>query len=121
MHWHALLAGGVLWLMGTLVFRFGPPGILEPPSPAQTILFYLVNAVIVIVVVRILFAWAGVGRDERPAAVSLFILPTLLLDAFATAFFPAFFPNLQRAAAPTFGGLMLISAAGAVLGAWLPW
>ena len=61
----------------------------------------------------------GVPRDAWPAAVTLFIMPMLALDAFVTAFFPFVFPNLPLAAAPTFGGLMLISAADAVTSAWL--
>jgi Family of unknown function (DUF5367) len=73
-----------------------------------------------LVVSRLLLRWIGVPREARPAAITLFILPTLVLDAFSTAFFSTVFPNLPTALAPVFGGLMLVSAAGAVIGAWLP-
>jgi hypothetical protein len=114
-----LLAGAALWLIGTLVFRFGGPATLHPPTAARTIPAYLVNFFLAGLAVRVAFPWLGLPRERWPAAVTLFILPTLVLDAFTAAFFPAVFPNLSPAAAPTFGGLMLISAAGAVVSAWV--
>jgi hypothetical protein len=114
-----LLAGAALWLIGTLVFRLGGLSILQPPTVSRTIPAYLVNFLLAGLVVRLAFPWLGVPRERWPAAVTLIILPTLVLDAFATAFFPAVFPNLSPAAAPTFGGLMLISSAGAVVSAWV--
>jgi hypothetical protein len=116
----ALVAGSLLWLLGTIVFRMAGPGVIHAPSPGRTIPMYIVNGLIAMAVARLVMAWVGVPPGSRPAAVTLFILPTLLLDPVATAFFPALFPNLPPAAAPTFGGLMLISAGGAVIGAWLP-
>jgi len=113
------LAGLALWFIGTLYFRLAPSG-LPSPSLARTIPFYAVSAVVALIVSRLLMRWIGVPAEARPAAAALFILPTLILDAFATAFFPRVFPNLPPGAAPTFGGLMLVSAAGAVIGAWLP-
>ena len=120
MYARAFLAGLALWLVGTVAFRFGPAGLVQAPSVRRTLPTYLISAVLALIVARLLMRMAGVPADARPAAVTLFILPTLLLDAFSTAFFAAVFPNLPAAAAPMFGGLMLISAAGAVLGAWLP-
>jgi hypothetical protein len=45
------------------------------------------------------------------------MLPTLLLDPFSSAFFPAVFPNIAPEMAGVFGGWMLCSCAGALLGA----
>jgi len=120
MYGRVLGAGLGLWVVGTLAFRLGGSAIIHPATLARTIPSYIVNATLALVVSRLLFRWIGVPADARPAAITLFILPTLVLDAFSTAFFPAVFPNLPPAAAPTFGGLMLVSAAGAVIGAWLP-
>jgi uncharacterized protein DUF5367 len=120
MYTRTFVAGLGLWILGTLLFRFAPSGLLHAPSVGRTIPFYIVNALLALVVSRLAMHWIGVPSETRAAAVTLFILPTLVLDAFSTAFFPAVFPNLSSAAAPTFGGLMLISAAGAVVGAWLP-
>jgi hypothetical protein len=94
--------------------------LLRAPDGWRTVASYIVNALAALIVSRLIFRWIGVPRQSRPVAMTLFILPTLILDSFATAFFPYVFPNLPAAAAPTFGGLMLISAGGAVIGAWLP-
>jgi hypothetical protein len=94
--------------------------LLRAPDGWRTVASYIVNALAALIVSRLIFRWVGVPPQSRPAAMTLFILPTLILDSFATAFFPYVFPNLPAAAAPTFGGLMLISAGGAVIGAWLP-
>jgi len=120
MYKQALLAGVALWAIATAAFRFGPAGLVHAPSALRTIPSYLLNGILALIVARLAMRWIGVPPNLRPAAVSLFILPTLLLDAFTTAFFPNVFPNLPAAGAPTFGGLMLIAAGGAVVGAWLP-
>jgi len=114
-----LLAGTALWVIGTLVFRLGGSSMIHPPSIVRTLPSYIVNFVLAGAMVRIAFPLLGLPRASWPAAVTLFILPTLILDAFSTAFFTDTFPNLPPAAAPTFGGLMLISAAGAVTSAWV--
>ena len=115
----ALLAGLTLWLMGTVVLRFGGNATIPPPTAARTIPVYLVSFLLAGLAARLGFRGMRIPREAWPAAVTLFILPTLVLDAFVTAFFPAVYPNLSPAAAPTFGGLMLISAAGAVVSAWV--
>src|SRR5437868_5318901 len=115
MYRNVLLAGFGLWVVGTAAFRLGPAGMVQAPDGWRTVVSYAVNALAALIVSRLLFRWIGVPAESRPAAMTLFILPTLLLDPFATAFFPYVFPNLRAAAAPTFGGLMLISAAGAVI------
>jgi hypothetical protein len=113
------LAGLALWIIGTVMFRLAGNAIIHPPAAGRTVPSYLVSFLLAGLMVRLLFPWLGVPRLDWPAAVTLLILPTLLLDAFTTAFFPAVFPNLPPAAAPTFGGLMLMSAGGAVVSAWL--
>src|SRR4051812_28310181 len=119
MYIKAQLAGLALWLIGTVVLRLGGDAIIQPPTPGRTIPTFLVSFLLAGLIIRLAFPWLHVPRQQWPAAVTLFILPTLLLDAFATAFVPAVFPNLPPAAAPAFGGLMLISAAGAVVSAWV--
>lgn len=120
MHLRTLVAGLALWVIGTVAFRLGPSGLVPAPSSGRTVPYYVINAILALIVSRLAMHWIGVPRESRAAAVTLFILPTLILDAFSTAFFTTVFPNLSPAAAPTFGGLMLISAGGAVAGAWLP-
>ncbi len=47
-------------------------------------------------------------------------LPTLLLDPFSSAFFPAVFPNMAPEVAGVFGGWMLWCCAGALVGVMIP-
>jgi hypothetical protein len=51
----------------------------------------------------------------------MLVLPTLLLDTFASAFFPYVYPNLLVAAAGLFGGWMLWCCGGALLGVLPSW
>jgi Family of unknown function (DUF5367) len=53
-------------------------------------------------------------------AVSL-LLPTLMLDPFSSAFFPAIFPNISPGAAGVFGGWMLWCCAAGLVGAGIRW
>jgi hypothetical protein len=59
------------------------------------------------------------GRMWTSAAVSV-LAPTLILDPFSIAFFPAAFPGLHTRAAGVFGGCMLACCAGALFGAVFP-
>ena len=115
----AIIAGIVLWLMGTAMFRFIPGTLIHAPTLGRTIPAYLLYFVVTIVIVRVLLGGLGLRRESWPTAVTLIILPTLFIDAFTTAFFPTVFPNLPEAAAPTFGGMMLIVCAGAVVASWI--
>lgn len=110
-----LLAGLVLWLVGTLGIRFAGERLLHPERPLVTILLYAVSfAAMAFLVPRILS-----GSRDRRAAVTLLMLPTLTLDALACAFFTTVYPNVSPAAAGLFGGWMLICCGGAVAGVWL--
>src|SRR6202041_955000 len=70
-------------------------------------------------VVPRIFRRLGVEKNSWPAAATLLMLPTLILDPFSCAFFSTVFPNVEPGAAGVFGGWMLIFCAGAVLGVWL--
>jgi hypothetical protein len=115
----ALVAGVVLWMIGTAMFRFGGHAMIHAPSLQRTIPVYLVYCLVSAIVVNVLLRLLRIPKESWPAATTLIILPTLLLDPFTTAFFSATFPNLPADAAPTFGGLMLINSAGAVLAGWI--
>jgi hypothetical protein len=56
-------------------------------------------------------------REQWPMGAISLALPTLLLDPFSSAFFPAIFPNMAPEAAGVFGGWMLCCCAGAMAGA----
>jgi hypothetical protein len=56
-------------------------------------------------------------RQDWPAGAVSLLVPTLLLDPFSSAFFPAVFPNMPPEVAGVFGGWMLCCCAGALIGA----
>jgi hypothetical protein len=107
----ALATGLAAQLAGTLLIRLAGQYLLHPGDIGWSIGLYAVSFVLMALLIRVL----GVGRES----VSLLILPTLLLDPFTCLFFARVFPNVDPAAAATFGGWMLISCAGGVAGAWL--
>jgi hypothetical protein len=63
--------------------------------------------------------WLDLEKKSRAVAISLLVLPTLILDPFSCAFFSSVFPNIDPAAAGAFGGWMLICCGGAVIGGLL--
>jgi hypothetical protein len=61
----------------------------------------------------------GLEKDAWFAAVTLLMLPTLVLDPLSCVFFPRFFPGADASAAGIFGGWMLSFCGGAVAGVWV--
>ena len=114
-----LFFGILLWIVGTVAIRLEGQRILQPSQPAYTVILYLLSFVLMGLLVRRIFDRLGVERDAWPAAATLLMLPTLLLDPFSCAFFHALFPNVVPAAAGVFGGWMLIFCGGAVAGVWI--
>jgi len=113
----ALGLGLLLWLVGTVAIRLVGQRLLHPNRPVQTVILYLLSFVLMGLLVRRIFH--RLDRDLWPTAATLLILPTLILDAFACAFFYTVYPNVDPAAAGVFGGWMLIFCAGAVAGVWV--
>jgi Family of unknown function (DUF5367) len=112
-----LLLGLLLWLVGTVAIRLFGHRLIHAHQPLQTVTLYLLSFVVMGLLTRWIFR--RMERNLRPTATTLLMLPTLLLDPFSCAFFPAVFPNVDPAAAGIFGGWMLIFCAGAVAGAWV--
>lgn len=112
-----LLLGLLIWLVGTVAIRLTGQHVLHANQSMQTVILYLLSFVLMALLVRRIFR--RLERDVWPAAATLLMLPTLILDPFSCAFFPVIFPNLDPAAAGVFGGWMLIFCAGAVAGVWV--
>jgi len=113
------LYGLLLWIVGTLAIRLGGERILHPGRLLSTVILYLVSFVLMALLIPRIPRSLKLEKDSRFAAISLLILPTLLIDPFSCLFFSTIFPNIAAAAAGLFGGWMLICCAGAVAGAWL--
>jgi Family of unknown function (DUF5367) len=112
-----LLLGLLLWLAGTVAIRLVGQRLLHANRPVQTVILYLLSFVLMGLLVRRIFR--RVERNLWPTATTLLILPTLILDPFACAFFHTAYPNVDPAAAGIFGGWMLIFCGGAVAGVWV--
>jgi len=112
----ALLTGIILWFVGALAIRLGGQYIFR----LNLLLLYLLSFAAMAVLVPRILGGMGLEKDAWPAAATLLMLPTLILDSLACAFFSTVYPNLSPAAAGAFGGWMLIFCGGAAVGAWGP-
>jgi hypothetical protein len=119
MRYRILFTGALLWVVGTVGIRLDGRGLLRASRPAATLILYLASFVLMALLVPRIFRRLGLEEGFWPAAATLLMLPTLILDPFSCAFFPVIFPNLEPGAAGVFGGWILIFCAGAVAGVWL--
>jgi uncharacterized protein DUF5367 len=114
-----LFTGALLWVVGTVAIRLGGRGFLHANRPVTTLILYLASFAMMALLVPRIFRRLGVEENSWPAAATLLMLPTLILDPFSCAFFSTVFPEVEPGAVGVFGGWMLIFCAGAVLGVWL--
>jgi|ERR1700721_1483038 len=119
MRYRILVAGALLWIVGTVAIRLGGHGLLHPNRPVATLDLYLASFALMALLVPRIFRRLRVESDSWPAAATLLMLPTLILDPFSCVFFTSLFPNADPGVAGVFGGWILIFCAGAVAGVWL--
>ena len=110
-----LAVGFALWLVATGILRFAPAGLLDPSRPVAFIALYGTSFALLFVVFRSFVARPAGSVAALCAGVAL-VLPTLVLDALASAFFPSAYPNFSPGSAGVFGGWMLICCGGALTG-----
>jgi hypothetical protein len=108
----ALVIGIFVWLGGTITIRLAGQHLLRPE---RALILYLLSFILMAGITPLLLR----GLADRRAAVTLLMLPTLILDALACPFFAVLYPNVDPAAAGLFGGWMLTCCGGAVAGVWL--
>jgi hypothetical protein len=118
-NYRTLRIGAGLWIVGTVAIRLGGRGLLHANRPVVTLILYVSSFVVMALLVPRIFRRLGLQKDSWTAAVTLLMLPTLILDPFSCAFFSTVFPNIEPGAAGVFGGWILIFCAGAVVGVWL--
>lgn len=112
--------GFIAWIAATLALRFSGPALLQPSNWLRTVILFALSFALMAWLVRRLCHGAQLRREDWPLGAISVMLPTLLLDPFSSAFFPHVFPNFAPDAAGLFGGWMLISCAGALVGATIP-
>jgi hypothetical protein len=104
----AVILGFVLWLAGTLTFRFAGDVFFHPDPNGQWMLLAaapFVAVALIWVSTRLLRVRPG---DEAEAAMGI-ALPGMLLGAYATHEFATVFPNLDPTLDGPFGALMLVA------------
>jgi Family of unknown function (DUF5367) len=105
---------GVLgWIVASAALREAGQYLLPSSEWNRVLVLY---AVLMAWLARRLLITLGIGPAQVLGGVVSLLLPTLLLDPFSSAFFPAVFPNMAREMAGAFAGWMLISCAGALVG-----
>ena len=109
--------GFVGWAMATIALRFWGQHVLVVGDWGRTVALFIGSAFLMAFAVRQLLVGGKSGTDGRFQAAFLIMLPTFLFDPFTSAFFPIVFPNMDPRLAGTFGGWMLMSCTGALLGA----
>jgi hypothetical protein len=112
-----LFTGLVIWIVATVVLRLEGQHILHRDDLKGIFILFAVSFPLMALVVRRLVKRARLPQDQWLAGAFSVALPTLLLDPFSSAFFPAIFPNMSPDVAGVFGGWMLWCCAGAFVGA----
>ena len=113
---HFLAYGVVGWIVATAALRGGGQHVLGWSEWKAILALYLVSFILMSALARRLLLALRINQEQVLGAVVSLLLPTLLLDPFSSAFFSAVFPNMAPEAAGAFGGWMLISCAGALVG-----
>jgi hypothetical protein len=114
------LCGLAIWAGATAVLRLVGQYLLRPGDWAGPVILFAVSFPLMGWIVRRLCRRFQVSPDQWLAGAVSIALPTLLLDPFSCAFFPAVFPNMAPSVAGVFGGWMLWCCAGAMVGAIRP-
>lgn len=111
--------GLLIWVAGTVIIRVEGHYLLRPAHTLQTILLYIVSLVAMLFLVQGIGAWLKIEQRDWIRVAGWLALPTLLLDPLSCIFFNRMFPDVDPAAAGIFGGWMLVSCCGAMLGGLL--
>jgi hypothetical protein len=115
-----LLLGFVVWLAATVAFRLAGQYVLDPAAPVVVGGLFVAVVPAMIGLALALYRWQGVtGATRLQAAVAL-VLPGMVLDSLAVAWFGTVFPNMVPGAAKYFGGMLLLAYASVLLSRFVP-
>lgn len=112
--------GFALWFLATIAFRLAGQYLLDPTAPLVVGAVYAVTVPAMVALALVLYRWRGAAGWARLQAAVALVLPGMLLDTFATAWFEALFSNVAPAAAKYFCGLLLLAYASVLLSAFVP-
>jgi hypothetical protein len=109
--------GLAIWMAATILLRLAGHHVLRPMNWVSVIGLFVSSFLVTAWLVRRLCRWLQLPPHEWLLGAMTLLLPTLLLDPFSSAFFPAVFPNMAPEVAGVFGGWMLVFCAGGLVGA----
>ena len=112
--------GFLVWLLATIIFRLAGQVFFLTERIAALALLWIVTAIALVIIARMLFRWQGLERAQRFEAAALMVISGMILDAFITEGFATVFPNMPAAAAGSFGAWLLLAYASVIFSAFLP-
>lgn len=112
--------GFALWFLATIAFRLAGGYLLDPTAPLVIGAVYVVTVPAMVGLALVLYRWRGAAGWARLRAAVALVLPGMLLDALAVAWFEALFSNMAPDAANYFGGLLLLAYASVLLSGFVP-
>jgi hypothetical protein len=113
-----LLVGFVAWAVATVGLRLGGHYVFDPGAPLVVAAVYAGTVPGMMALAVVLFRWQNVRGAARTQAAAALVLPGMLLDVFAIAWFGTVFPNMAGGASNYFAGQILL-AYGSILVAGL--
>jgi hypothetical protein len=113
---HLAVWGLGLWLTGTLAVRMAGQHLFIPGGWGRMVTLFALSFPACFWLVRALCRRTALLREAWPVGAASLLLPTLVLDAFTSAFFPVVFPNVNPQMAGVFGGWMLWCCGAGLLG-----
>ncbi|WP_458204897.1 DUF5367 family protein [Haladaptatus sp. NG-SE-30] len=115
-----LLLGFAVWLAATVAFRLAGQYLLNPSAPVVVGGLFVAVVPAMIGLALVLYRWRGVTGATRLQAAIALVLPGMLLDSLAVAWFGTVFPNMVPGAAKYFGGMLLLAYASILLSGFIP-
>jgi Family of unknown function (DUF5367) len=113
------VAGLLIWLGATITLRVAGQHLLRANGGMEILGLFAASFPLLALLARRLCYRYRLPRERWLLGAVSLTMPTLLLDAFSSAFFPVVFPNIQPQMAGVFGGWMLWCCAGAFAGVML--
>ncbi|MBV9743604.1 MAG: DUF5367 family protein, partial [Acidobacteriia bacterium] len=101
------LCGLAIWAAATAILRAAGQYLLLSMSWVRVLVLFAGSFILMALLARFLCKRFQLRREQWLAGAVSLSLPTLLLDPFSSAFFPAVFPNIAPEMAGVFGGWML--------------
>jgi hypothetical protein len=113
----SVVSGLLVWLVVSIAIRMFGQLVFIPGDPAVLAVLYLASFAGLVLALRLMFRLMSLLVQQVFLATILMVLPGMVLDGVALAFYPVVFPNLDPAACGLFGGWLLVAYAGVLAGA----